>query len=61
MIDDDVEIVIVEIKENTVKLGIRAPKVVKVFRKEIFDEIKRANILASETSVELPKLNQPTD
>jgi len=43
MIGDDIEIVIVECRDGSVKLGIEAPKNIKVFRKEIFDEIKSEN------------------
>ncbi|MBP7901186.1 MAG: carbon storage regulator CsrA [Spirochaetes bacterium] len=46
MIGDDIELVIVEVKGDQVKLGIKAPKKIAVHRKEIFDEIKQANISA---------------
>lgn len=39
VIGDNVEVVILECKDGTVKIGIEAPKNVKVFRKEIVDEI----------------------
>ena len=42
-IGDDIEIVILEIKDGSVKIGIQAPKNIKVYRKEIFDEIKDEN------------------
>ena len=44
MIGDEIELVVIEIKGDQVKLGIKAPKKVTVHRKEIFDEIKQANI-----------------
>ncbi|MBP8986741.1 MAG: carbon storage regulator CsrA, partial [Spirochaetes bacterium] len=37
MIGDDVEIVIIDIKGDQVKLGIKAPKTISVHRKEIYD------------------------
>jgi carbon storage regulator len=43
MIGDDIEIVVLERDGDSVRLGIRAPKNVAVYRKEIFDEIKEAN------------------
>lgn len=46
MIGDQVEIVIVDIHGDQVKVGIRAPREVAVHRKEVYDEIKRANISA---------------
>jgi carbon storage regulator len=47
MIGDDIEITIVNIKGDHVKVGIKAPTNVKVYRKEIFEEIKKANIEAT--------------
>ena len=40
VINDDIEIYVVDINHDQVKLGIRAPKHVKIHRKEIFDSIK---------------------
>ena len=47
IIRDDIEIKIVEIAKDSIKLGISAPKDVPVNRKEIFEAIKKANIEAS--------------
>lgn len=49
MIGDDVEIVVVEIKGDQVKLGIRAPRTVAVHRTEIYKEIRDQNTRAAET------------
>ncbi|MFH1170647.1 MAG: carbon storage regulator CsrA [Candidatus Vogelbacteria bacterium] len=49
MIGDDVEITIVDIRGDKVRLGINAPKHVKVHRKEVYkkiEAIKRANQLS---------------
>lgn len=43
MIGDDVEIVVLEVRGEQVRLGIRAPKNVTVHRKEIFDQIHEEN------------------
>ena len=47
MINDDVEITIVEIRGEVVRLGINAPKTVSVHRKEIYEAIKAENIAAA--------------
>ncbi len=52
MIGDEVEVSIVEIKGDQVKLGITAPKAVKVHRKEIFEAIQRENIDASRSTMD---------
>lgn len=44
MVGDEVEITIVDIKGDTVRLGINAPRAVSVHRKEIYDAIKAENI-----------------
>jgi carbon storage regulator len=41
MIGDDVEIIIVDVRGNKVRLGITAPKEVPVHRREIYDVIQR--------------------
>lgn len=49
MIGDDVEVIVVEIKGDQVKLGIRAPRNVTVHRTEIYREIKEQNKQAAKT------------
>lgn len=51
MIGDDIEIVIVDIKGEQVKIGIRAPRDVVIHRKEVYEEIQRENRLAANTSI----------
>lgn len=46
MIGDDIEIVVIDIKGDQVKLGIKAPRKVTVHRKEIYQEIRQENIAA---------------
>lgn len=47
MIGGDIEIVVVEIQGDQVRIGINAPRSVPVHRKEVFDEIIEANRAAS--------------
>jgi carbon storage regulator len=47
IINDNIEIKVIGIKQDQVKIGIIAPKDVKIFRKEIYDEIQKANIAAA--------------
>lgn len=53
IIQDDVEIMILDIQGEQVKLGIKAPERIKIYRKEIYDEIQKENIRAAKS--ELPK------
>lgn len=41
MIGDDVEIIIVDVRGDKVRLGITAPKDIPVHRREIYDAIQR--------------------
>ncbi|HOT44447.1 MAG TPA: carbon storage regulator CsrA [Spirochaetota bacterium] len=58
MIGDDIEVVIIDIKGDQVKLGIRAPKRVTVHRKEIYDEIRKENIAAMDSKVKPEELRE---
>lgn len=53
MVGDDVEITIVDVRGDKVRLGISAPREIAVHRKEVFEAIKReeAEKLASEKKV----------
>jgi carbon storage regulator len=43
MIGDQIELVIVSIEGDQVKLGIKAPQQVEIFRKEVYESIQMAN------------------
>jgi len=51
MIGDSVEVTVVEVKGEQVKLGIKAPKDVKVHRREVYLAIQSENIDASKLAV----------
>ncbi len=56
IINDNIEIKIIGIKQDQVKIGIVAPKDVKIFRKEIYEEIQKANIAAAGTTLKIGDL-----
>ncbi len=56
MIGSDVEITILEIKGDQVKLGISAPKSVPIYRKEIYLQIQESNKEAAGGSVATDEL-----
>ena len=43
VINNDIEITVLEVKGDQVKIGINAPKEVPVYRKEIYLQIQEAN------------------
>jgi len=57
MIGSDIAISVAEIRPGEVKIGVEAPKNVKVFRKEIFDEINAENRKAAHTPPVIPALD----
>lgn len=49
VIDNKIEVTILEIKGDQVKIGISAPKEVPIYRKEVYIQIQEANKQALET------------
>ena len=52
VIGEDIEVTVVDIRGDKVRLGISAPKHVTVHRKEVFEAIKRENRAAAEVRPE---------
>lgn len=57
IINDDIEITVIEIKGDQVKLGISAPKSVPIYRKEVYIQIQNANEEAAK-SIDIKELNK---
>jgi carbon storage regulator len=57
MIGEDISVSIIEVRGDQVRLGVDAPKTVKVFRQEVFDAIRAENRAAAESSSVFPELN----
>ena len=43
IINNNIEITVIEVKGDQVKIGITAPKSVPVYRKEVYDQIQESN------------------
>ena len=50
IINNNIEVTILEIKGDQVKIGISAPQEVPVYRKEVYVQIQEANKAATEVS-----------
>ncbi|MDR0399369.1 MAG: carbon storage regulator CsrA [Treponema sp.] len=57
MIGDDISVSIIDIRGDQVRLGVDAPRTVKVFRQEVFDAIKAENRAAAESRPKLPDIS----
>jgi carbon storage regulator len=57
MIGEDISISIIEIRGDQVRIGVNAPKTVKVFRQEVFDAILAENRAAAESTPVFPELH----
>ncbi len=55
VIGDDIEIVVLGVSKDQVKLGVVAPKDVSIHRKEIYDLIQSENEAAVKVDVDLIK------
>lgn len=49
-IGQDIEVFIIEVKDDHVKIGIKAPKDIPVYRQEIYKSILEENALAAAAS-----------
>ena len=52
MIGDDIEVTVVDIRGDKVRLGINAPREIAVHRKEVYDAIRRENRAAAQVKPE---------
>ena len=57
MIGDDISVSIIEIRGDQVRIGVDAPKTVKVFRQEVFDAIKAENKAAAQSAANIPEVD----
>ena len=51
-IGDDIEVTVVDIRGDKVRLGINAPREISVHRKEVYDAIRRENRAAAQVKPE---------
>ncbi|MBR1598321.1 MAG: carbon storage regulator CsrA [Lachnospiraceae bacterium] len=51
IIGNDIEITILEVKGEQVKIGIKAPKSIPVYREEVYQQIRESNKEAASDAV----------
>ena len=57
IINNDIEVTILEIKGDQVKIGIAAPKSVPIYRKELYIQIQESNKEAANSAVDVEELS----
>jgi carbon storage regulator len=58
IVGNDVEITILEVKGDQVKIGINAPKSIPIYRKEIYVQIQEANKEAAQSDATIESLKK---
>ncbi|MBR1472388.1 MAG: carbon storage regulator CsrA [Lachnospiraceae bacterium] len=60
VIGNNIEITILEVKGDQIKIGVKAPREVSIYRKEVYEQIQQANqeAMAEQTPETLNKLFQ---
>ncbi|MCR4419875.1 MAG: carbon storage regulator CsrA [Clostridia bacterium] len=66
LIGEHIRVTIVGLGEDQVRVGIEAPKGISIYREEIYEAIRRANLEAAHTSAlpegqELPRPSSPEE
>ncbi len=57
VIGTDVEVVVLDVRGEVVKLGIKAPASIPVYRKEIFEQIRNENLASARSEISLEEIS----
>lgn len=52
VIGDEIEVVVLEVRGEQVRIGVRAPRTIAVHRKEIYEQIRKENLSAASVSAD---------
>ncbi|AHD03990.1 carbon storage regulator CsrA [Paenibacillus larvae] len=58
ILQENIEITILQVDSDTVKVGITAPKDVDIFRKEVYLAIQEANTESAQYALDIKELNE---
>lgn len=50
ILNDNIEVIVLDSNQNTVRIGINAPKNVTVYREELYKEIKNTNMISKDVT-----------
>ena len=57
LVGDEIEITLVRIEGDQVRIGISAPRHVQVYRKELLDEVQKENLRAARAAAGAPQVD----
>ncbi|MCS6949720.1 MAG: carbon storage regulator CsrA [Armatimonadota bacterium] len=52
VIGDEIEVIVLEVRGEQVRIGVRAPRDIAVHRKEIYEQIRQENLNAASVSTD---------
>lgn len=55
VIGDNIELMVIEVRGDQVRLGVNAPKNIPVHRKELLEQIRQENLMAADDAEEISK------
>lgn len=58
VIGNNIEIVVVAVEGDHVKIGVQAPREIEVYRKELYNAIQKSNQEAAKGNIQLHSLSQ---
>lgn len=58
VIDDRIEVTVLEVEGDTVKIGIAAPREVQIARKELLQSVKETNEEAASATIDVGQLRK---
>lgn len=58
MIGDTIEIKVIAVEGDVVRIGIEAPRSIEIYRREVYLAIKEENELASQTKIDVSTLKE---
>ena len=61
IVGDDIMVTLLEVSGNTARIGIEAPAAVRIFREEIWVEVKRENEAAASATADAALPDLPPD
>ena len=57
MVGDDVEVIVLGVEGDSVRIGIQAPKQIQIYRSEVYEMIQESNKEATKSVINMEQLS----